>query len=186
MTRKHTHVHRAAIWSALALSLASPLVRAQARPKADVAVFTNHSGVHPGSTARMALQVTLPEGVHVQSNAPRDPMLIATAVTVTNPAGATLEEIVYPPASDFRQIGQTTPLAVFEQRFAVGISVAVSVSAVPGDLIVPIRFRYQACDATTCFAPLRDELSGTLHVVPARVRVTEQNTALFKGLRFRR
>jgi DsbC/DsbD-like thiol-disulfide interchange protein len=149
-------------------------------------VVADADGVHPGTSARLALRVSLPDGVHVQSNAPRDPMLIATAATVTAPDGVTLEEIAYPPAKDFRQQGQATPLAVFEQQFAIGIRIAVAAEQRPGDVVVPIRLRYQACDATTCFAPLREDLNATLHVVPTSVSIAPQHRDLFDGLRFRR
>ena len=38
----------------------------------------------------------LPDGFHVQSNKPRDPLLIPTELTVDAPAGVTVEEVVFP------------------------------------------------------------------------------------------
>ena len=46
---------------------------AQGRPRATVTPFVESDGVHPGSSARVALTVALPEGLHVQSDQPRDP-----------------------------------------------------------------------------------------------------------------
>ena len=40
-----------------------------------------------GSTARVALRVSLPEGFHIQSNQPRDPTLIPTVLSVEPPPG---------------------------------------------------------------------------------------------------
>jgi len=46
------------------------------RPKAEVAPLVERGGVHPGDGVRVALKVSLPEGLHTQSNKPRDPLLI--------------------------------------------------------------------------------------------------------------
>lgn len=176
-----------ALATGVAGSWSSVSVLAQGRPKASVTVVADADAVHAGSTVRLALQVSLPDDVHVQSNAPRDPMLIGTAVTVQAPPGVTVVDTVYPAATDFRLAGQATPLSVFEQRFVVGMTLAIAAGAPEGgELTIPIRLRYQACNANTCFAPAREELSLPLRVVPKSVRVTPQQRELFDGLRLRR
>jgi thiol:disulfide interchange protein len=107
----------------------------------------------PGSTVRVALQVALPEGLHTQSNKPRDPLLIPTEITIDAPSGVTVDEIVWPPSTDFVSAGQDKPLAVSEHEFAIGIPLQVAASASPGDISVPVKLRYQACDANICYAP---------------------------------
>src|SRR5262249_32915165 len=56
--------------------------------------------------ARVALKVSLPEGLHTQSDKPRDPNLIPTVLTIEAPEGVTVQEIVWPPATDLKQEGQ--------------------------------------------------------------------------------
>ena len=143
-------------------------------------------GVHAGQSARVALRVTLPDGIHVQSSAPCDPFLIATAATVPPTAGVTVAEVVYPPATDFAQAGESIALTVFEQRFAIGLKLAIAPGTSTGDLQVPIQLRYQPCDATTCFAPAREQLTATLRVVPGSTTPKPQFVDLFNGLRFSR
>ena len=159
---------------------------AQGRPKADVNVVVDADGVRPDSNARVALRVSLPDGVHVQSNQPRDPLLIASAVTPTLPAGVSLVETLFPPAADFTQAGASESLSVFEQTFIIGLKPAVAPSVTPGEVTVPIRFRYQACDDRTCFAPLREDLSAVLHVVPVSITPKPQFADVFARLRFAR
>ena len=60
------------------------------RPHANVTPIMETSGVHPGTTARVALQVSLPDNLHVQSDRPRDPLLIPTVLTIEPSAGVTL------------------------------------------------------------------------------------------------
>ena len=137
-----------------------------------------------GSAARLALRVALPEGFHVQSNAPRDPTLIPTVLTIDAPAGVSVEEIVYPPPTDLEQVGQKQPLAVFEREFAIGVVVRVDSKAAPGEIALPAHLRYQTCNAQLCFAPTTANTQWTLRVVPTDATIAEQNGDVFKGIAF--
>jgi thioredoxin:protein disulfide reductase len=141
------------------------------RPRAEVAALSERPNLEAGETARVALRVSLPEGLHTQSNKPRDPLLIPTELTIDAPAGVTVKEIVFPPATDLKQVGQDQPLAVFEQTFAIGVQLAVVPSLAPGKLAVPFHLRYQACDANLCYAPSTAEGQWSLDVV-ARGKAT--------------
>ena len=60
----------------------APATAQSGRPKADVTPLTERAQVRGGTTIRVALKVTLPEGLHMQSDSPRDPLLIATELTI--------------------------------------------------------------------------------------------------------
>src|SRR5262245_36190875 len=94
-------------------------------PKPELRTVADASGIHAGSSIRLALQVGFPDGVHVQSDRPRDPGLTPTALSIAPAAGIKVSEVVYPPAIDFVLTGIEPPLAVFEQRFVVGIKLTV-------------------------------------------------------------
>jgi thiol:disulfide interchange protein DsbD len=147
------------------------LVGAQiGRPKADVAAVVDRAAAHAGDKVRLAVKVSLPEGLHTQSDKPRDPLLIPTVLTVDAPAGVTVDEIVFPKATDLKQVGQDQPLAVFEQVFAIGVQVSLAAAARPGDLIIPGNLRYQACDANVCYAPTDAAVQWTISVVPSAAK----------------
>lgn len=170
------------ITSALIAVAALAALQAQGRPSIDVTPVVESDGVHAGTNVKLALRVSLPDGIHVQSDKPRDPMLIATRLTVEPAAGVTTSQIVYPPATDFAQKGQSTPLAVFAQQFVVGIAAAVARDVAPGVVQLPVRLRYQACDATTCYAPARQDVTFELRVVPQQTALTLVEPALFSRL----
>jgi cytochrome c biogenesis protein CcdA len=134
------------------------------RPKAEVTPLTE-AAYQPGTLARVALKVTVPEGLHTQSNKPRDPTLIPTELTIDTPAGAGLDEIVWPPPTDLKQVGQDQPLAVFEREFLVGVQLRLPASAAPGVLRIPGHLRYQACDANLCYAPATADFEWALNLV---------------------
>jgi DsbC/DsbD-like thiol-disulfide interchange protein len=154
------------------------------RPRAEITPVVGADGVPAGGTIRVALQVILPEGLHVQSDAPRDPTLIPTVLTVEPPAGVTVDEVVYPAAKDFTMAGQPEPLAVFDHVFAVGARLTIPSGAPAGEIVVPASLRYQACDDQMCFPPATARSQWTIRVVPAGARVLPQHEEAFAGLAF--
>lgn len=166
--------------------LAVPAPAAAQAPRAILAVVADADGVTPGGTLRLAVRVTLPEGVHVQSNRPRDPFLIATTVTPTLLSGLTLLETVFPEPTDFTQAGAPEPLSVFEHDVSIGLKVRVDDAVAPGAYALPLRLRYQACNERNCFPPTRETLTTTLHVVPPGTTPALQHQDVFAALRFRR
>jgi thiol:disulfide interchange protein DsbD len=137
------------------------------RPRADVIPLVE-GPARAGSTVRVALKVTVPEGLHTQSNKPRDKSLIPTTLTIDAPAGLTVDEIVWPPSIDLVQAGADKPLAVFEREFLIGARLSLPGSrSFTGDLTVPAKLRYQACDANLCYPPATADVAWVIHEVPA-------------------
>jgi hypothetical protein len=122
--------------------------------KADVTPAVPEGQVfRAGGKGTVTLRVVLPESVHVQSDKPLDKSLIPTALTIEPPTGLRVEKIVYPAASKLKQEGQTQPLAVFGHDFTITVHLAVAAGTAAGELSVPGRLRYQACDEFMCYTP---------------------------------
>jgi thiol:disulfide interchange protein len=174
-----------ALAATLTLLLAcSQLAVAQLRGvKADLTPLVE-SDAAVASDVRAALQVRLPERFHIQSNSPRDPSLIPTVVTIDAPLGVTVAEVVFPNASDFAQIGQAEPLAVFEHEFAIGVRFVVAADAPLGPLEIPARIRYQACDERLCYAPVTAEFRWSLTVVGKDTPRSSQHGEVFDSIAF--
>jgi DsbC/DsbD-like thiol-disulfide interchange protein len=110
-----------------ALLVIGELAHAQARrPKAEITPMVESSSAHAGRPLRLALKVALPDGLHTQSNMPRDPSLIPTTLMIDAPAGVRIDEIVFPRATEITQAGLDQPLAVFEREFAIGVQATPS------------------------------------------------------------
>jgi thiol-disulfide isomerase/thioredoxin/DsbC/DsbD-like thiol-disulfide interchange protein len=134
------------------------------RPDVKLTPLSATDDLRPGGRARLALRVLLPEGWHVQSNAPRDPALIPTTLTLEPQDGITIEEIIYPAATDLKQDGQSQPLAVFGREFVIGIRVQMDRSAEPGEWVLKGQLRYQACTEKACYPPATAPLQWQLFV----------------------
>ena len=168
----------------VALAVPAPAAAQLKRIPAEIVPLVESDAVRAGTTVRAALQVTLPEGFHVQSNRPRDASLIATELAVDSVSGIHAAEIVFPPAIDFVQEGLPEPLLVFERQFTIGVRLAIPADAPAGVVTLPARLRYQACDDTVCFAPATAPTAWSLRVVPATARVTPQHTAALDAIAF--
>jgi len=142
------------------------------------------SDARVGTRVRVALLVRIPGQFHVQSNAPRDPSLIPTVLTIDAPTGVEITEIVFPKATDFEQAGQTQPLAVFEHEFVIGVEFSVGPRMPLGPIEVPARLRYQACDDKLCYPPVTDDLRWTLTIVGPGATSTRARSEIFDRIAF--
>jgi thiol:disulfide interchange protein DsbD len=154
------------------------------RVRAELVPIVAADAVPAGGELRAALKISLPEGFHVNSNKPRDESLIPVVLTVTPPPGVVVKEIVYPTPTDLEQKGADQPLSVFERDFTIGVSLIVNAATAPGDLSIPVRLRYQACDETMCYIPTSAEATWVTKVVAAGTATVAQHADVFRAIPF--
>jgi DsbC/DsbD-like thiol-disulfide interchange protein len=152
-----------ALIAALVGVVASAEAQAQ-RPRAEVLPVVSSGAPKAGAPLVLALHVRLPKDVHVQANKPRDPSLIPTVLTLTPPAGVTVDDIVYPAPTELAQKDRRDSLAVLGPEFTIEVKLTVGKSVPAGDLTIPAVLRYQACNDTVCFPPARATTEWTLRV----------------------
>jgi thioredoxin:protein disulfide reductase len=174
----------ASVASLVLLSLA-PLDGRQLGPdRLPVNPLTERPTARPGQIVRLALQVPITPGLHVQSNKPRDRSLIPATITFQDVPGITVTEIVFPASVDIPLPGFDEPAAVFEGELLIGITAQLAPSVKPGPLIVPGRFRYQACNDTSCFAPVTVPVSWTIEVAADGGRGASPHVEAFRSIAF--
>jgi thiol:disulfide interchange protein DsbD len=175
----------------LTLSLCQPATARgeQAVPPGAVVTLTplaESPTVHAGSTIRLALQVKVADGYHIQSDRPRDPTIIPAKLTLTLPPGVSLVDTSFPDDSEFRLKGSDDILDVFEHDFTVGVRLAIDKNQAPGSLTLPGRFRSQACNDSTCLIPKTLETAWTVQIVPPTAKVTTAHADVFRAIEFGR
>ena len=149
------------------------------RAPAQIDALVESDGVRAGAAVRLALRVRLSEGLHVQSNAPRDPAFIPTVLSIEAPAGVTIDAIDYPPSSDLQQAGLPQPLAVFGHEFTIHVRARVAATVAPGEIAILGRLRYQACNDRACFPPTTAIATWSVRVVPEGTAVAVQHPGVF-------
>jgi thiol:disulfide interchange protein len=174
----------AALFGSALVLLSASAAFAQLRGVKAALATDVESEARAGARVRALLQVSVPEGYHLQSNEPRDPSLIATELTFPDRPGIRAEEVVFPKATDFKLEGQDELLAVFEREFVIGVEFSVAADAMPGETTVPAHFRYQACNDRLCFAPVTADVQWSMNVVGRAAAVTKRQPALFAQIAF--
>ena len=173
---------RLAITSALVL-LGGPtsLTTAQLQqPEVIIRTVAETDATHAGTTARVALEVTLNPGFHVNSNRPLDEFLIPTLLTLDPPAGITLDGVAFPDAILLQQGGDQ--LAVFEEEFLIGAALTLDAALPTGSYVVPGTLRYQACNDRMCFTPKNAPIQFDLTVAASTQVLSTIRPDLFGGL----
>ena len=165
------------------MSPGTAAAQAGARPGvAEIAPAVVADNARVGTEVEAALEIRLPNGLHVNSNTPRDPALIPLTLSVNAPAGVSVVGVGFPKPTDLRQQGQDTPLRVFEGAFAIGVRLRLAPDLASGPLRVPARVRYQACDAVRCYVPAVASTEWTLAVVPQSTPVKALHAELLRDL----
>ncbi len=142
------------------------------------------TGAHAGGSIHGAVSIRLESGYHVNSNTPLDESLIPTVLGLDPPPGVRLVGLVYPEAVLLEQIGVDEPLAVFEEEFVIGFTLALAEDLPVGEYAIPGTLRYQACDERMCYMPSSLATTFPLRVVPASETTTPVHPDLFAGLSF--
>ena len=153
-------------------------------PSITVTSLTATDGFHPGGTGRIAVQVKLGAGWHVNAHTPKDEFLIPTVLTLEAPEGVTVTQTVYPEPVYIKLEGTSEPLAVYGGQFVIGIEIVLADGVQPGALNVEGKLQYQACDSKQCYAPKTIPISIPLKVVQKTQALASQNEDVFKGIRF--
>ncbi len=108
-------------------------------------------------------EITLPDGYHVNSDAPLDEFLKPTRLLVDVPDGATVATIRYPEALLFATKFSEQPLAVYEHAFRIEVAMSV-VDLAPGDYPLLVTLKYQACSDRICYPPASRQTEVVLTV----------------------
>jgi thiol:disulfide interchange protein DsbD len=151
---------------ALAVLLMPIPLAAQGLAPLPITPLVERAAVHPGSAVRAILKIALPDGLHIQSDRPRDETLIPTAVRFRPTADLTVTEVVYPSTVEFSIPGIGDAQPVFEKDVLIGVTMQVAKDAAHGPVSIPAQLTYQACDDRQCFVPKRVEVVWNLEIVP--------------------
>jgi hypothetical protein len=117
--------------------------------KAHVALLSEAVAVEAGKPVAVELRFRVDQGFHINSHAPKDELLIPTALKL-DPGGVKIVAEEYQPGSPFRlQVGAGETLDVYQGEFRV----TVRLVAPKGTSTLVGSLRYQACNNAACFPP---------------------------------
>lgn len=147
---KRAVVFRVAILAALIFSGVAA-AQFQRGPKMEYTASVEPAAAGGTVEAQFAFKIT--RGWHVNANKPRDPSLIPTEFTLEPPEGLSVAEIIYPDAIDFTPSFQTTPLAVYGEKFTIKVRIKLADTLAGGAYTLNGKLKYQPCNDETCSFP---------------------------------
>jgi len=116
---------------------------------------------------RLGLQIdlTIAPGWHVYGSSTPDGYVPLSIDVSSEPAGARLAPIAWPPTKPFRVVGLDEKFAVYDGNVPIDAPVEFIIQRGSGPARLAVTIAFQACSATECFAP--SAISVTLDVPEA-------------------
>ena len=120
--------------------------------------------VSKGSTARGAVTISIPAGLHMNSNKPSSQYAIPTTVKLTS-TGAKVGAVTYPRGVNRKFEFSETAINVYEGNVKFPFSVTVPANFKGDSVHVRATVKYQACTNEVCYPPKTKEIT-----ISAKVR----------------
>jgi DsbC/DsbD-like thiol-disulfide interchange protein len=122
--------------------------------------------VKPGARTRIAVQVVVKPGYHVQANPVENPSLIPTTLKIDGAEGISVGEPLYPTAKRLRLRGDSQDWVVYGGTFVIALLVEVGRNVTAGETVtLKGTLRYQACDESHCLFPVTLPVALAITVV---------------------
>ncbi len=116
-----------------------------------------------GGAGRGTIVMSVPGGLHVNSNSPNSEYAIPTTVKISA-VGAKVGAVSYPRGKNRKFAFSEDNLNVYESRAAFGFNVTVPSSYKGSTIKVRAVVRFQACTEEVCYAPKTKEITLTAQI----------------------
>jgi len=111
-----------------------------------------------GARARGVITMSIPSGLHVNSNRPSSQYSIATTLRISG-SGVKSASVSYPRGRDRKFEFSETPVNVYQGTVRFPFSVNVPARFNGKSLILRVVVHYQACTNEVCYPPKDKEIS---------------------------
>lgn len=147
----------------------------------DLKTFNSSSGIAAGSEFRLALEVKLRPGWHINSNQPSNEFAVPTEVVLDKLPGLEIERVLFPPHIVREMTSAKVKTEIFEESFVVLISGRTSGDIRQGEQPLNGKIIYQGCDKDNCLPPAEKPFLFRLEIVAAGTAVRDINKEIFSG-----
>jgi hypothetical protein len=134
--------------------------------------------VAPGKQAKLGLAFRVEPGFHINSNQPKNDLMLPTALRLSPPTNITVAKINYPPGEDLSfAFLPGEKFNVYTGDFAVTAWIAPALSVSAGTYRVHGALKYQSCDNRQCYPPKELPVEFDVKVKKASQKNTPLNPA---------
>jgi len=170
---------------AVLLIVASAIAQDSSKPiKPSEAVrtqlYVSLEPVPQGRQFEIAAVAEVAQGYHVQANKVLQDYLIPLTLTPELPAGFRVVSAAYPKAHVKKFPFAAQPMAVYEGRFVVRLTIEAAATVPTGPAKIPMTLRFQACNDQLCLPPAKLPLVAELEVAPAGAAAKAVHPEIFR------
>lgn len=115
-----------------------------------------------GTTKGGTITLSIPSGLHVNSNKPGSEYAIPTTVSITSPGVKV--SVIYPRGKNRKFSFSEDTINVYDGRATFGFSVTVPANFKGNSVKFRVVVRYQACTDEVCYQPKSKEITLTANV----------------------
>lgn len=131
----------------------------EANPQVVAFLAPDTATVTAGKPAEIELRLHIRDGMHINSHTPSYPELIPTTLSADPGSEADLLETIYPDGS-YLMLGANPPEKL--NVYTGDLLLRARVRARPGEHLLKMKLRYQACTLNACMPPRTIPLSVEL------------------------
>jgi thiol:disulfide interchange protein DsbD len=141
----------------------------------------NVDALRPDSSAKLALELSIEPGYHIQMNQPPDAGLISTEVILDVPDGLAFLAPIYPePFAPIHPLQGFEHIREYRGRVTVIVPLQAKKYLPLGEATIRGLVRYQACDENGCLPMQYASFSLTAPVVSKETAVHERTDGVFE------
>lgn len=149
-------------------------------PPVTARVLYSESAHAPGGTYPLAIELTIAQGLHINSDRPSEPDLFPSKLTLTSAPGLSLGGIQWPLAQPYKPAWAAKPILVLEGKVILRATLSVAKDTRPGQHQLAGKLSYQACDDQSCLMPDDLTIPLIINVAPAGSKSQPLNPEVFK------
>jgi DsbC/DsbD-like thiol-disulfide interchange protein len=143
------------------------------------------SAVRAGEPVKLALVLKIDKGWHINSDDPGDEFMFPSAVIVDESQGFALDAVAFPEPKRATYEYSDFELRVYEGEAVIGALLLPAADLKPGALKLTVKFKYQACNDSSCIMPQDLPFEIPVEVVAAGVETKDVEPELFVRIAFK-
>jgi peroxiredoxin len=154
-------------------ALPAPAKQLANTPHVTVTTSQSDTDVTPGSVVRLVVSITPGPDTHIYAPGAEKQQYHVTTLTIAASELYQATPVSYPPSQPFTfaALNETVPVYTGETAFTASVAATVNRKTIPlfaqdAHLTIKGELEYQACTATTCFAPVKTPVEWALNLRP--------------------
>lgn len=140
--------------------------------------------IHPGETFKVAVELKINGGWHINANPVNDEFLLPTTLTMEENSGLKILQTSYPKPKTGKFEYSEAELQIYSTEALLGLLVKAEEDLAPGALKLRLKINYQACNDRFCLPPKEISLEIPVAVVSVSQPTRDINQEIFARIEF--